>query len=284
VTASLLSRSSSSTDFFHGALLDDVVDDVVDTAGMLIGVGGVLPDGVFGKRRRVERNVHRCLLVLGLFVDKKSKKIESKNKNTGVFLMESPTFRLELSSIRNQWVHLLPSLPYEDVLGVSPDQPLSSSVIDCMRRVVQHRYRLRVVPEGGRHSIRLTERQERVLRCVVRSAVEVYVVVGKHLHLVLNKAEIEADTSAIALRVQRSLAKYARTIDADALALDTLKNAVDYFVEGKSSEGVPLAETMALLLQARARLFSTETAAVGDVDSSIDESLLSSGMIKLWEL
>ena len=56
--------------------------------------------------------------------------------------------------------------------------------------------------------------------------------VGEHLVAMESTAPTTATTataSEVALQVQRSLAKFARTIDADALALDTLKSAVEYF-------------------------------------------------------
>ena len=92
--------------------------------------------------------------------------------------------------------------------------------------------------------------------------------------------------SEVALQVQRSLAKFARTIDADALALDTLKSAVEYFQQHEeerlnSGASSSLVAQLQLLRQVRTLLLNGETVEGGDVDTSLDACL---DRVKLWEL
>ena len=92
--------------------------------------------------------------------------------------------------------------------------------------------------------------------------------------------------SEVALQVQRSLAKFARTIDADALALDTLKSAVEYFRQHEeerlnSGASSSLVAQLQLLRQVRTLLLNGETVEGGDVDTSLDACL---DRVKLWEL
>ena len=115
--------------------------------------------------------------------------------------------------------------------------------------------------------------------------------VGEHLVAMESTAPTTATTataSEVALQVQRSLAKFARTIDADALALDTLKSAVEYFRQREDERlksGAPssLVAQLELLRQVRTLLLNGETVEGGDVDTmhSLDACL---DRVKLWEL
>ena len=106
---------------FQPTPVDEMVQDVVEMVALLHSVGGIL-GGWTGSSTssalRMKRNVVRGLRVLDMVVDFKTNTVsdaiekEPQTNQMAPKSLRSPSRRLELSAIRNQWLHLLPSLPY----------------------------------------------------------------------------------------------------------------------------------------------------------------------------
>ena len=169
VAACILSRVHASTGALRPTLLNEVVYDVIDMFALLRLVGGKLPNGVLCGRKnvgekcttkqflKIKKNVIRCLLVLDVAMDTKRGKGAKRAKGakgtakdlTMVYdeKMVSPTRRLELSSIRNQWTHLLSFIPYDQVIdfnnvnvSLKSDLTQVSTLKQCVTAIVSHRY------------------------------------------------------------------------------------------------------------------------------------------------
>ena len=302
VAACILSRVHASTGALRPTLLNEVVYDVIDMFALLRLVGGKLPNGVLCGRKnvgekcttkqflKIKKNVIRCLLVLDVAMDTKRGKGAKRAKGakgtakdmTMVYdeKMVSPTRRLELSSIRNQWTHLLSFIPYDQVIdfnnvnaSLKSDLTQVSTLKQCVTAIVSHRYRLdRSNPMVG---LTLTERQRNVIRAVVHSAFDVYVHVGEYISNVESKNAINTllPTKDMAYSIQQLMKP---SSSCDTLALDTLCQSIEYYRTGSSSSGSVKYDTCIEDVRTIYDLFG--------IDDVKEEALEDGTCTPLWEL
>jgi hypothetical protein len=263
IASSILYRAEATGDGrnnpFQATSVDEITADVVDMAALLHQVGGRL-GGWAGppppSSSRLKRNVVRGLRVLDMVVDSKTKRVTDM-ANPPQKTLCSPSKRLELSAIRNQWLHLLAFLPYDAAFGGTDEMK------ECVRNVVTHRYRLyrdTCTTQQTHPCIELTARQSHLLQSAVRSAVEVYAHVGEHLSTqpaTSTAAPSVLSSKEIARDIQTSLRGFAHSIDADALALDTLSGAVEWY---RKPENKGIATTLKLLREAKVDLQNDNSA------------------------
>jgi 1-acyl-sn-glycerol-3-phosphate acyltransferase len=211
---------------FTETSLDEIVADVVEMAELLHTVGGIL-GGWAGppppSSSRLKRNVVRGLRLLDMVVDMESNMVKDMKENDKKRQLMSPLKRLEISAIRNQWLHLLSVLPFDSFIDAKNDR--CEKIRQCVRNVVTHRYRLYEV-HHDHHDIQLSERQTQLLHSAIQSAVEVYVHVGEYLS---TQTTSNHTNKEIARDIQQFLKPFAYSIEADALAMDTLSGAVDWY-------------------------------------------------------